>query len=276
MTDVSLPLDREEYIEQAHFFQVLTERLKQNLPVQELLEQAGHELLATAKLPMAIDFMLSELRLSGVMATAMARLQHYFTPYQTYLVSEAERDVGRFDFKTALAILQAEADYRAKNELTIQACFLFQFEALCRNRLRYDQGLAAIAEDPIYNDQWRDWIYIVRRQLGIVEFADLLYVRSGYYKPKEPGDHAVLFGAREGKIALANRQKDPLFLFAALQRHLGYPPVPRLEISDRSAQLLPQMMRRMEQMEQRIKLLEDEQRGGIDLQQFYGRDGKTP
>ena len=36
-----------------------------------------------------------------------------------------------------------------------------------------------------------------------------------------------LFGEKEGKIAKASRGRDPLFLFAALQRQLGYPEVPR-------------------------------------------------
>jgi len=268
----NLPLDREEYVEQAHFFGILTERLTQNLPIQELLEQASHELLSTTKLPLAVEFMLSELKHCGVMGTAMARLPHYFTSYQTYLIDEAERDVGRFDFRTALQILLAEAEYRAKGAPSIQACFLYQFESLCRNRLRYDQGFAAIAEDPIYDEDWREWILIVRRQVGIVDFADLLFVRSGQYKPPDDSDHVVLFGDREGKIARANRQKDPLLLFAALQRHLGYPPVPRIRPVDQTARILPQMMRRMEQMEQRLKLLEAEQRGGIDLQKFYEKN----
>ena len=62
-----------------------------------------------------------------------------------------------------------------------KASFLYQFETLCRNRLRYDQGLAAIAEDPIYGETWREWIQIVRLQIGIVDFADMIYVRSAHY-----------------------------------------------------------------------------------------------
>ena len=36
------------------------------------------------------------------------------------------------------------------------------------------------------------------------------------------GPAPVLFGAQEGRIAKAHRGKDPLFLFAALQRHLQH------------------------------------------------------
>ena len=42
-------------------------------------------------------------------------------------------------------------------------------------------------------------------------------------EPKLP----ILFGEKEGKIARANRGRDPLYLFSALQRQLGYPEVPR-------------------------------------------------
>ena len=55
----------------------------------------------------------------------------------------------------------------------------------------------------------------------------------------------------------------------ALQRHLGYPSVPRLEPPDALPQLLPQLARRLERMEHRVKLLEEEQRGGFDLTKFY-------
>ncbi len=270
-------LEREEYVEQAYLFRTLCERLPQNMPLQELLRQVRDELLASTKLPLAVDYLRTELEHSGVFASAMARLPHYFTPFQTYLVSEAENERGRFDMRIALAILRAEAEFRAA-EVSLQGMFMFQFESLCRNRLRYDPGLAAMADDPIYDRAWRDWILIVRRQVGIVDLCDLLYVRSHYYQQRRERtagsppatETAVLFGEKEGKIAFANRGKDPLYLFAALQRHLGYPAVPRLQPPDRSSELIPQMMRRIERLESRIKLLEEEQRQGIDITEFYG------
>ncbi len=89
-------LPTEEYIEQAYFFRVLIERIGQNLPLQELLEQTKHEVLASTKLPMAIDLLLSELKHHGQMSSGMALLKHYFVPFQTFLMSEAESDKGRF------------------------------------------------------------------------------------------------------------------------------------------------------------------------------------
>jgi hypothetical protein len=83
----------------------------------------------------------------------------------------------------------------------------------------------------------------------------------------------VLFGEKEGRIALANRRKEPLFFFAALQRQLGYPIVPRPQPIDNTPDLLPQLMRRMERLEVRLKLIEEENKGGIDITRFY--EGKA-
>lgn len=262
-------LDRDEYVEQAYFFRALLERMQQAMSTQELLVSLRHEILATTRLPMALEFMSQELRHTGGFATAMARLNHYFTPFQTFMVSEAEKPEGRFDFRIALEILYREADYRAKSA-TPQGEFIFQFETLCRNRLGYDPGLAAIAGDTIYDEGWRDWILTVRRQVGIVDFADMIYVRSQHYRDTHPEEtKPVLFGVKEGRIALANRRKDPLFLFSALQRHLGYPPVPRPKRGE-SEQILPTLQRKVERLEARLKLLEEEVRGGINITRFYG------
>src|SRR2546422_683527 len=101
-------LPREEYVEQAYFFRALGERMKQNQAAQDLLLMLKHETLATTKLPLALDFLGSELRLHGVFAPAMAKLAHYFSPFQTFVVAEAERERGRFDFYIALEILERE------------------------------------------------------------------------------------------------------------------------------------------------------------------------
>jgi hypothetical protein len=271
-----MPLDREEYVEQAYFFQTLRERMQQDLSTQDLLESARQEILATTMLPFAVDFMASELRLTGGFATAMARLPHYFTPFQSYVVGEAEKAEGRFDFRVALEILQREAEYRARGA-SPQGIFLFQFETLCRNRLGYDRGLDAVAEDPIFDPPWREWILTVRRQIGLVDFGDMIYVRSELYrKTRNKAEKPILFGEKEGRIALANRRKDPLYLFSALQRHLSYPGVPRPQLADTQRYLLPALQRRVERLEMRIKLLEEELRGGINLSRFYaGKEEKS-
>ena len=294
------PLGREEYVEQAHFFRALAERLEVNVPAQEVLASVREEVLATTKLPLAIDFLLGELRHEGVLGPALAQLPHYFTPFQAFVVRESENERLRFDLRVGLEILRREATYRA-GEPTRQGIFLYQFESLCRHRLGYDRGLEAVAGDPAFDETWRNWILTLRRQIGMVDLADVIYVHSEYYWQRaektarstaqlaapdrqeragsslSPDGSVVLFGEREGRIALANRKKDPLFLFSSLHRQLGYPEVPRTKPQDQEKALLPQLARRLEQMEMRLKILEEEQRGGLDLTKFYERpSGNQP
>ena len=271
-----MKLPREEHVEQAHMYEALIERLGENVTLQDLMETIRHELLVTTKLPMAVEFLLTEMRHTGAFGTAMARLPHYFTKFQTFVISEAENDRGRFDMRIALAILWKEAEYR-RDGATEQGLFLFQLETLCRNRMNYDKGLTAMAEDPAYDKIWRNWILTVRRQIGLVDMADMIFVRSDNYYTRRGIDKAdiedelqkPLFGEQEGQIAWATRRKDPLLLFAALQRQLGYPKVPRPTPADDAPRLLPELVRRMERVETRLKLLEEEQKGGIDITKFY-------
>ncbi len=276
-------LDREEYIEQAYFFRTLNERMQRNMSTQDLLVMIREEILSTTKLPLAIDFLGSELRLTGVFASAMARLSHYFTPFQTFVVAQAEHERGKFDFTIALEILEREAEYRS-SAATRAGLFMFQFESLCRNRLGYDKGLEAVSLDPMYDRDWKDWIDLVRRQIGIVDLPDLVFVRSEHYVrgrlrqglDDEVSEKPVLFGEKEGKIAAANRRKDPLLFFSALQRQLNYPAVPRPKPVDELKALLPSLLKRFDRLESRVKLLEEEQRGGIDITRFYGPNSVEP
>lgn len=276
-------LPREEFVEQAYLFRILSERIHQDITLQDLLEQCRFEVLATTKLPLAIGFLLTELKHSGIMAPGMKRLQHYFTPFQTFVIEQSEQDVGQFDFQSALRVLRYEAEYRSNTD-SMQGMFFYQFEVLCRNRLNYDRGLKAMSLDPIYSKDWHDWLLIVRKQLGIVDIADLIYGRSEdfvAYRKRHLGedaeaDYPILFGEREGKIAFANRRKEPLFLFAAMQRHLGYPAVPRREVRDTAIEMIPQMHRRIERLETRLKFMEDEQRQGIDITKFYSANKPVP
>lgn len=273
-----MTLEVEEYVEQAYFFRMMAERMQQGLSTQELLVAVREELLSTTKLPLAIDYMASELRLTGGFATAMAKLAHYFTPFQTFVVGAAESERGRFDFETAMLVLQHEANYRAAGAKAV-GIFLYQFETLCRNRLGYDRGLEAMAGDPIFDSHWKEWILTVRRQIGIVDLADLIYVRSEHYQSQrarqqsavgEP-EKPILFGEKEGRIALANRRKDPLLLFSAFERHLGYPSVPHRKSAAQNESPLSGLAQKFERLETRLKLLEEERdKGAIDITRFYG------
>ena len=284
MTSPPNLLDRSEYIEQAYLFQLLRERTAESVPMQELLEQIQFELLTTTRLPLAVDYLLTELKHSGQMASAMYRLGHYFTEFQAYLVSSAESETGRFSMGIALQILEADAKYRAE-QADATGAFFYQFEVLCRNRLNYDKGLTAMSNDPIYDDQWSKWILVLRAQVGLVDLADLLFLASKEYRRRLidagesiDGKGPFLFGEREGRIAVANRRKEPLYLFGAMQRHVGYPKVPKPEPPDETQELIPQMARRLERIESRLQIIEQEQRSGMDLTKFYQKpgDGEFP
>jgi hypothetical protein len=269
-------LEKEEYIEQAHMFRALANRVHGHEPAQELLKSVREEILSTTKLPLAIDYLLAELNHVGAMAAAMQRMSHYFTPFQTFLIENAESEKSRFDMNRAFLILEAESLFRTSVQ-GLSAMFFFQFEVLCRNRLSYDKGLAAMAGDPIYDEVWQRWLGTIRHKIGLVELADLVYVHSEYYvirSQQDGGDPRppvpILFSEKEGRIALANRRKEPLFFFSALQRQLSYPSVPKPKPKDPQEELLPKLAKLVEKLEVRVKLLEDEQREkGIDLGQFF-------
>jgi hypothetical protein len=267
-------LDREEHIEQAYFFQAFRERLLDGMPAQDILARVGEELLSTTRLPVAISFLLAEIKLSGVMSPAMARIGHYFTPFQTHVVGQAELDASRFSMDQALLILEREARYKSQ-EPTPAGLFVYQFEALSRNRLGYGKGLEAMSGDPSYDEDWRDYMHQLRSRLGDVDFADLIYVRSAYYanarkrlnpdfQPKFP----ILFAEKEGKIARANRGRDPLYLFSALQRQLGYPEVPRPRRPDEAEARITLLEQRVMLLENRIRGLESEVHDEVDLSAF--------
>jgi hypothetical protein len=140
-----------------------------------------------------------------------------------------------------------------------------------------------MAADPLYDETWRGWIHQLRRELGIVELADVVYVSSRHYERRaeargtadEDRKRPVIFDEKEGKIALANRRKDPLWLFAALQRHLGYPSVPRPKPVDDTRGNLLQLAKRLERVEARLKLLEEEEaKGAVDLTKLYEKGVK--
>ena len=281
---MSVLLDREEYIEQAYFFRVYRERLNENSPAQDILASLGEELLSTTKLPIAIEFLRGEIVLTGRVSEGMLRLSHYFTPFQAFIMGRAEEDRSRFDQKIALEILQREAEYRA-GTLTPAGLFVFQFECLSRNRLGYDRGMEAMADDPMYDDAWRGWIRKTRFRLGAVEFNELIYYSSEQwlldrrrqlqdpdYQAKQP----ILFGFKEGRIAGANRGKDPLYMFAALQRHLGYPQIPQPKPAQGVERLIPELQAQLVNLEKRLQLVEGELKGNLDLSEFVVKPVEVP
>jgi hypothetical protein len=267
-------LDREEYIEQAYLFRVMRERLAENMAAQEVLERIHQEILSTTRLPYAIQFLATELKHSGLLSSGFARLPHYFTAFQTFIIRMTETEAQRFSTDTALLLLEREAQYRS-GTVTPSGLFVYQFETLSRNRLGYDEGLRCMTSDPFYDETWRKYLEMVRSQVGVVDFAELVYLRSQLYvldqRRRDPGYDPPLpplFGEKEGKISKANLGRDPLYLFAALQRQLGYPEVPRPRPADDLGSKLVTLQARFKELEMRLKLLEAEVRGQVDLSQF--------
>jgi hypothetical protein len=275
-------LDREEYIEQVYFFRMFRERLATVASTQEILDHVHQEILAITRLPLAIQFLATELKHSGYLSSGFARLAHYFTPFQAFVIQQAEEEGRRFNMETALLILEREAGYRS-GELSPAGLFVYQFEALSRNRLGYDKGLTAMRADPFYTKEWRDFLEMVRKQVGIVDFADLIYLRSEFYVqdqkrqvPSYEPPLAPLFGEKEGKIARANRGRDPLYLFAALQRQLGYPEVPRPRSRDDLSVKLEALQAKLREFEARLKLVEGEVKGHVDLTPYMQKPENLP
>jgi hypothetical protein len=275
-------LEREEYIEQSYFFRVFRERVAANQPAQEILARVHEEILAITRLPLAIQFLSTELKHTGTLSSGFARLGHYFTPFQAFVVRQTEEEGRRFTLETALLVLERLAAYLA-GQPSPQGLFVYQFESLSRNRLGYDGGLEAMAADPLYDADWRGYLAWLKRQLGVIEFAELIYVRSDLYvkdqRRQTPGYEPpvpALFGEKEGRIAKAHSGRDPLYLFAALQRHLGYPEVPRPRAPDDTTSRLESLKVQVRELEKRLKLVESEVKGQLDLSQFYARPDQKP
>jgi len=267
-------MDRDECIEQAYFFRVFRERTQQNMPAQDVLSRIHEELLTTTRMPMAVQFLASEIKHTRSLETGFARLPHYFTPFQTFIVGQAEKDKVRFSFETAMFVLEREAVYKSGDPFPT-GLFVYQFESIARNKLGYDAGLAAVGGDPLYGPEWRDYIDIVRRQVGVIDFCDLVYVRSDQYVVDERRvrhDYTPpvppLFGEKEGRIAKASRGRDPLFLFAALQRQLNYPEVPRPKAKDDLSSKFEALEIKFRELEARLRMAESELRGTFDPTQF--------
>ncbi len=274
-------LDREEYIEQAYFLHAFRERVIDGIPSQDVLSRIGEELLATTRLPMAVSFLHAEIKANGLIGPAMERLSHYFTPFQSYVIGQAEADFTRFPMDQALLVLEREAKYKADSP-TPAGLFVYQFETLSRNRLGYLKGLAAIAKDPHYSEDWRDYISMLMHRIGDVDFADLIFVRSSYFvterRKRDPDfepKYPTLFGEKEGKIARANRGRDPMYLFSALQRQLGYPEVPRPRRPDEAEARIALLELRVTQLENRLKAAESEMHNDVDISQLLVKPEAT-
>jgi hypothetical protein len=275
-------LDREEYVEQAYLFRTVRDRLADNLPVQDILLAAHDELLTTTRLPMAVQFLVTELKHSGLLGNGFGKLPHYFTAFQAFVVTQAETAKQKFDMTTAFLVLEREAAYKAA-AVSRPGLFVYQLETITRNRLGYVQGLLAMAADPHYDREWTEFVGFAHRQLGVMDLGQLVYLRSELYladvrrnEPDYEPPVPAVFGLKEGRIGKASRGREPQYLFAALQRQLGYPEVPKPNQRDDLKTKFDVINAKLKELEQRLRLAEGELRGNIDLSQFGKPDILKP
>jgi hypothetical protein len=139
-----------------------------------------------------------------------------------------------------------------------------------------------MARDPFYSEDWHDYIMTLRARLGDVDFADLIYVRSELFaterrrqNPEFVPKFPILFGDKEGRIARANRGRDPLYLFSALQRQLGYPEVPRPRRPDELESRIVHLEQRVALLENRLKIAESDLQQEADLSAVLVRPEDT-
>ena len=270
-----MPLDREEYVEQAYFFQTLRERMQQDMSTQDLLVAIRQEILATTMLPFALDFMAGELRLTGGFATAMARLPHYFTPFQTYVVGEAEKAEGRFDFRIALEILQREVEYRAAGRRR-KASSSISSRPSAATAWATTAAWRPSPPIAIFDENWREWILTVRRQVGLIDFGrhDLRPQRALSQDAGEGREADPVRRKGGANRAGQSPQGSALSVFGAAAA-LGLSERAAAAARGHAAISSARLQQRVDRLETRVEAFEEELRGGINLSRFYaGKEGK--
>ena len=85
------------------------------------------EILATTRLPLAVQFLATEIKHTGLLSSGFRLLPHYFTPFQTFVIEQTEDERKRFSIDLGLLILEREAPYRA-DKPTPQGLFVYQLE----------------------------------------------------------------------------------------------------------------------------------------------------
>ena len=124
--------------------------------------------------------------------------------------------MSRFSMEQALLILEREAKYKSENPARRPVHFPVRVSVAKPAGLHPGTG-AAMSADPLYTEDWRDYILMLQTRLGDVDFAK---PHPSYYahfvkerrktNPEFEPKYPTLFGEREGKIARANRGRDPV------------------------------------------------------------------
>ena len=269
-------LDRDEYVEQAYFFRVFRERLADNLPAQDILTRVHEELLSSTRLPYAVQFLVAELKHSGLLANGFcetAALLHSVPGVRRSGRPRTRR--SGFRCRRPCSSWNARRSSRPRSP-TKPGLFIYQFETIARNRLGYLDGTAAVAADPIYDADWRAFIGGLPRQVGDIDFADLVYLRSELYRAGAAARESVLRAVAAAAVRREggeDRQGEPQPRPAvSLRRAPATTRVSRSATLLRSATTARSKWEKLEtklrELETRLKLAEGELRGNVDLSQF--------
>ncbi len=163
-------------------------------------------------------------------------------------------------------------------QVTSAGLFVYQFKALSRNRLGYDGGLLNMALDPQYDENWRAFLQMVRQQVGVVDFADIIYIRSDLYVKDQRREHPdyepsvqPLFGDKEGRIAKANRGRDPLYLFWRCSVSSAIPKCPGPSLADDLESKIEALRVKFRELEMRVKVIDAELKGQVDVTQLLAK-----
>ena len=233
-------LDREEYVEQAYFFRTFRERSPTTCRRRTSSTRVHEELLTSTRLPYAVQFLAAELKHTGLARHGFAKLPHYFTAFQAFVVaagrggedavpdgrprswcSNARPRTAPRQPTQAGAVRLPVRDDRPQPARLPRRLRRDDGRPVLRRRLagihrRTGRGRSATSTSPTSSTCGRSCTCIEQRRAN-----------PAFEPPLPP-----LFGEKEGKIAKASRGRDPLYLFAALQRQLGYPEVPRYKQRD--------------------------------------------
>jgi len=237
--------------------------------------------LSLTRLPLAIQFLATELKHTGLLSSGFARLPHYFAPFQAFVIRQSEEEKRRFALETALLILGAGKRNIARASRRRPASSFTSFEVLSRNRLGYDQGLQAMQADPFYAEAWQKYVEMVRRHVGVVDFADLVYLRSQFYVLEQQPAGPPTMSRRWSHCSARRRARSPKRIAAGTlciclppcSAKLGYPEVPKPQPRDDPGEQSRKPSPPSRELEMRASCSRRSNEGQVDLSPFLNKTG---
>ncbi len=116
----------------------MRERVEERVPTQVILAQIHEEILATTRLPLAIQFLATELKHTGLLASGFARLPHYFTPFQAFVVRQTEEEAQPLQPGDRPVRSSNAKPSTAPKRRRRRGCSSISSRRISRNRLGYD------------------------------------------------------------------------------------------------------------------------------------------